>query len=85
MHNQYIVHKISLQHLKEESCEQLLKNAGWVKNHFNIKNGGLLDQFLPYNMPHAFFHLGVIFITICYYQIYDITIGFIIIIHICNI
>ena len=38
MHNQYIVHKISLQHLKKESCEQLLKNAGWVKNHFNIKN-----------------------------------------------
>jgi len=39
MHNQYIVHKISLQHLKEESCEQLLKNAGWLKNHFNKKNG----------------------------------------------
>ena len=36
-------------------------------------------------MPDAFFHLRVIFITICYYQIYVIAIGLIIIIHICNI
>ena len=52
MREQYIVHKISLQHLKEESCEQLLQNAGWKKNHFNIENG--FDKLLTeYSMKYS--------------------------------
>jgi hypothetical protein len=37
MSNQYLEYKISLQHLKEDSCIQLLQNAGWRKNIYDKK------------------------------------------------